>query len=189
MSIKSISELLKKYVSSHNCLNYLIPLAAKITPKSIDHSKADSCDAALLQKTPMAIKAKYDPSETVNIKYTYRVYFKEKSDVKWSSRWDYILESMPHTNIQWFSILNSLVIVLFLSGKLILVPPHSRIPIPLILFYVVSSKNVCTRKGEGKWITLGPGLVIHLLFGSKGNPFFPKSFHPLNCMITYMLTC
>ena len=36
--------------------------------------------------------------------------------VRWSSRWDYILESMPHTNIQWFSILNSLVIVLFLSG-------------------------------------------------------------------------
>jgi hypothetical protein len=34
-----------------------------------------------------------------------------------SLRWDYILESMPHTNIQWFSILNSLVIVLFLSGE------------------------------------------------------------------------
>jgi hypothetical protein len=31
-------------------------------------------------------------------------------ETKWSSRWDYILESMPHTNIQWFSILNSLVI-------------------------------------------------------------------------------
>jgi flagellar biosynthesis protein FlhB len=36
--------------------------------------------------------------------------------VFFSFRWDYILESMPHTNIQWFSILNSLVIVLFLSG-------------------------------------------------------------------------
>jgi len=24
------------------------------------------------------------------------------NNIKWSSRWDYILESMPHTNIQWF---------------------------------------------------------------------------------------
>ncbi len=38
-------------------------------------------------------------------------------------RWDYILESMPHTNIQWFSILNSLVIVLFLSGNAISIQP------------------------------------------------------------------
>jgi transmembrane 9 superfamily protein 2/4 len=36
--------------------------------------------------------------------------------VKWSTRWDFILDSMPHTNIQWFSIMNSLVIVLFLTG-------------------------------------------------------------------------
>merc|ERR1712086_710075 len=41
--------------------------------------------------------------------------------MKWSSRWDYILESMPHTNIQWFSILNSLVIVLFLSGMVAMI--------------------------------------------------------------------
>uniref|UniRef100_A0A4W3IGM8 Transmembrane 9 superfamily member n=1 Tax=Callorhinchus milii TaxID=7868 RepID=A0A4W3IGM8_CALMI len=41
--------------------------------------------------------------------------------VKWASRWDYILESMPHTNIQWFSIMNSLVIVLFLSGMVAMI--------------------------------------------------------------------
>ncbi|XP_046529699.1 transmembrane 9 superfamily member 2-like isoform X3 [Equus quagga] len=40
----------------------------------------------------------------------------ENKRVKWASRWDYILESMPHTNIQWFSIMNSFFIVLFLSG-------------------------------------------------------------------------
>ena len=26
----------------------------------------------------------------------------QNANIKWSSRWDYILESMPHTNIQWF---------------------------------------------------------------------------------------
>ncbi len=41
--------------------------------------------------------------------------------VKWASRWDYILNSMPKSNIQWFSILNSLVIVLFLSGMVAMI--------------------------------------------------------------------
>ena len=48
-------------------------------------------------------------------------YFRQDNNVKWSSRWDYILDSMPHTNIQWFSILNSLVIVLFLSGMVAMI--------------------------------------------------------------------
>uniref|UniRef100_A0A8B9NYT2 Transmembrane 9 superfamily member n=1 Tax=Apteryx owenii TaxID=8824 RepID=A0A8B9NYT2_APTOW len=47
--------------------------------------------------------------------------YKEKNNIKWASRWDYILESMPHTNIQWFSIMNSLVIVLFLSGMVAMI--------------------------------------------------------------------
>lgn len=47
--------------------------------------------------------------------------FQANNTIKWSSRWDYILESMPHTNIQWFSILNSLVIVLFLSGMVAMI--------------------------------------------------------------------
>lgn len=47
--------------------------------------------------------------------------FQMNNTIKWSSRWDYILESMPHTNIQWFSILNSLVIVLFLSGMVAMI--------------------------------------------------------------------
>uniref|UniRef100_A0A8C9TXN2 Transmembrane 9 superfamily member n=1 Tax=Scleropages formosus TaxID=113540 RepID=A0A8C9TXN2_SCLFO len=45
----------------------------------------------------------------------------ENKEIRWASRWDYILESMPHTNIQWFSIMNSLVIVLFLSGMVAMI--------------------------------------------------------------------
>ena len=41
--------------------------------------------------------------------------------MKWSSRWDYLLDSLPNANIQWFSILNSLVIVLFLSGMVAMI--------------------------------------------------------------------
>ena len=68
---------------------------------------------------PMGIPA--TAKSKTSITYSYTVTFKESNDIKWSSRWDYILESMPHTNIQWFSILNSLVIVLFLSGMVAMI--------------------------------------------------------------------
>lgn len=60
-------------------------------------------------------------SGEIKIAYTYSVSFKEDDKIRWASRWDYILESMPHTHIQWFSIMNSLVIVLFLSGMVAMI--------------------------------------------------------------------
>ena len=39
-------------------------------------------------------------------------------DVKWASRWDTYLQSSESTSIHWFSIVNSLIIVVFLSGML-----------------------------------------------------------------------
>ncbi|XP_067613949.1 transmembrane 9 superfamily member 2-like [Eurosta solidaginis] len=71
---------------------------------------------------PLAIKSNtLGRGEQLSIVYTYSVLFNMDNSVKWSSRWDYILESMPHTNIQWFSILNSLIIVLFLSGMVAMI--------------------------------------------------------------------
>ncbi|KAG9478399.1 hypothetical protein GDO78_013422, partial [Eleutherodactylus coqui] len=60
-------------------------------------------------------------SSKLEVMYSYSVSFRENNTIKWASRWDYILESMPHTNIQWFSIMNSLVIVLFLSGMVAMI--------------------------------------------------------------------
>jgi len=64
-------------------------------------------------------------SRVIQLKYRWSrrclILFQMNNTIKWSSRWDYILESMPHTNIQWFSILNSLVIVLFLSGMVAMI--------------------------------------------------------------------
>ncbi|KAK9101766.1 hypothetical protein Sjap_019020 [Stephania japonica] len=51
--------------------------------------------------------------------FTYDVDFQE-SDVKWASRWDtYLL--MTDDQIHWFSIVNSLMIVLFLSGMVAMI--------------------------------------------------------------------
>jgi len=51
--------------------------------------------------------------------FTYDVGF-EESDIKWASRWDtYLL--MIDDQIHWFSIVNSLMIVLFLSGMVAMI--------------------------------------------------------------------
>uniref|UniRef100_A0A7C9A613 Transmembrane 9 superfamily member n=1 Tax=Opuntia streptacantha TaxID=393608 RepID=A0A7C9A613_OPUST len=63
-----------------------------------------------------------NPQEVENkqeIIFTYDVQF-EESEVKWASRWDaYLL--MSDDQIHWFSIVNSLMIVLFLSGMVAMI--------------------------------------------------------------------
>ncbi|KAK2848627.1 hypothetical protein Q5P01_008461 [Channa striata] len=91
-------------------------VAAKIEPKSYENPNDDSPDCS---GGPKFLKNKY--TGVFKIPYTYSVNFVEDKNIRWASRWDYILESMPHTNIQWFSIMNSLVIVLFLSGMVAMI--------------------------------------------------------------------
>uniref|UniRef100_A0AAX7UEP7 Transmembrane 9 superfamily member n=1 Tax=Astatotilapia calliptera TaxID=8154 RepID=A0AAX7UEP7_ASTCA len=96
-------------------------VAATLEPKSIKHTdeKNLNCDGG----NPMEVPAEFNGD--VSIIYTYAVTFEEDNTIKWASRWDYILVSMPHTNIQWFRsedvIMNSLVIVLFLSGMVAMI--------------------------------------------------------------------
>ncbi|XP_058073931.1 transmembrane 9 superfamily member 7-like isoform X2 [Magnolia sinica] len=51
--------------------------------------------------------------------FTYDVSF-QASDIKWASRWDTYLH-MNDDQIHWFSIINSLMIVLFLSGMVAMI--------------------------------------------------------------------
>ncbi|KRT79308.1 hypothetical protein AMK59_7203, partial [Oryctes borbonicus] len=89
-------------------------ISVKVIPRSLNHKSADSLDCS--GGEPLEIPTKLKAKDSMQIIYTYSVTFIQNNTIKWSSRWDYILESMHQTNIQWFSILNSLVIVLFLSG-------------------------------------------------------------------------
>uniref|UniRef100_A0AAF5Q5I7 Transmembrane 9 superfamily member n=1 Tax=Wuchereria bancrofti TaxID=6293 RepID=A0AAF5Q5I7_WUCBA len=76
-----------------------------------NHEAKDKLDCGVTAK-PFPIRCNEKPDSII---YTYSIVW-QTTQVKWSSRWDYILDSVSHPNIQWFSILNSLVIVLFLSG-------------------------------------------------------------------------
>jgi transmembrane 9 superfamily protein 2/4 len=92
-------------------------LSAKIEPKSIDHEVSKDVPKCSALAGAKGIKGKDMPKQ-ITVHYTYDIKFKVNNEKKWASRWDYILESMPHTKIHWFSIMNSLVIVLFLSGMI-----------------------------------------------------------------------
>jgi len=96
-------------------------VAVKLVPRSIKHDSAQAAQGkcTIEGQTPMGIPG--EGNVDTEVTYSYQVTFKKSNQVRWSSRWDYILESMPHTNIQWFSILNSLVIVLFLSGMVAMI--------------------------------------------------------------------
>ncbi|XP_050438800.1 transmembrane 9 superfamily member 2 [Adelges cooleyi] len=97
-------------------------IAVKVKPRSIKYSKSDNDNLNCNDPSAdfMDIPADKITSE-MSIAYTYSVKFEMNNTVKWSSRWDYILDSVPHTNIQWFSILNSLMIVVFLSGMVAMI--------------------------------------------------------------------
>ena len=54
------------------------------------------------------------PGET-EVMFSYEVEWR-RSGVRWASRWDIYL-AMTDVQIHWFSIINSVVVVFFLSGK------------------------------------------------------------------------
>ncbi|XP_074269402.1 transmembrane 9 superfamily member 7-like [Silene latifolia] len=96
----------------------------EVTPNSIAHEYKDwkDEDTQLLTCSKNIIQSGTPPQEVdadKEIVFTYDVKF-EESDIKWASRWDtYLL--MNDDQIHWFSIINSLMIVLFLSGMVAMI--------------------------------------------------------------------
>ncbi|OBS80756.1 hypothetical protein A6R68_21046, partial [Neotoma lepida] len=116
-----ISNSMKEILSTSSIMltsKYIIMLL-KLGPWEQDYYKHTHIDKPDCSGPPMDISNK--ASGEIKIAYTYSISFEEQKNIRWASRWDYILESMPHTHIQWFSIMNSLVIVLFLSGMVAMI--------------------------------------------------------------------
>ncbi|CAD6218171.1 unnamed protein product [Miscanthus lutarioriparius] len=100
----------------------------EVNPHSIKHQvddKWNGVDTRLSTCDPHASKFvtnSDNPQEVETDKeiiFTYDVRF-EESEIKWASRWDtYLL--MTDDQIHWFSIVNSLMIVLFLSGMVAMI--------------------------------------------------------------------
>ncbi|KAL3351922.1 hypothetical protein AABB24_020153 [Solanum stoloniferum] len=99
----------------------------EVTPNSIKHEYKEWNDknpqvTTCNQNTRNLILGGVIPQEVDTDKevvFSYDVSFKE-SEIRWASRWDtYLL--MNDDQIHWFSIINSLMIVLFLSGMVAMI--------------------------------------------------------------------
>ncbi|XP_064861269.1 transmembrane 9 superfamily member 4 [Oncorhynchus nerka] len=89
----------------------------EVVPQSVkvEDLKADKGLCTLPEATNSAPQ-EIDPSKENEVLFTYSVRW-EESQVKWASRWDTYL-TMSDVQIHWFSIVNSVVVVFFLSGIL-----------------------------------------------------------------------
>lgn len=87
-------------------------LSAKVQPKSIAYDPhVKRCN----YYKAMGIKGGKLTNETT-IRYSYSVRWEEDRNYKWSSRWDYILSPPNGNKIMWFSVINSFVVIVFLTA-------------------------------------------------------------------------
>ncbi|GMP35521.1 hypothetical protein CsSME_00007919 [Camellia sinensis var. sinensis] len=96
----------------------------EVIPYSCQHNAESLKKLNIYDKYPSAIKC--DPgmvsmviNEGESIAFTYEVTFVE-SDIKWPSRWDAYLK-MEGAKVHWFSILNSLMVITFLAGIVLVI--------------------------------------------------------------------
>jgi transmembrane 9 superfamily protein 2/4 len=99
-----------------------------VHPVSINHeipdgpvnpsSKLSTCSGFGVENNPDKYLAlSYDDEAALKIVYSYDVQWME-SDLLWSDRWDVYLVGSPDDDIHYYSIVNSLMIVLFMTGAI-----------------------------------------------------------------------
>jgi len=91
----------------------------EVEPRSITQSVMDEGQGVFSATCFGGNADQFDIDEHKEIWYTYDVVW-VYSDVRWASRWDNYLQ-MEGGDIHWLSILNSVMIVLFLSGLVALI--------------------------------------------------------------------
>ncbi|GMI89183.1 hypothetical protein like AT5G35160 [Hibiscus trionum] len=96
----------------------------EVIPCSVVHDANLVTKLKMYEKYPSPIKC--DPTavsmpikEGEPMVFTYEVAF-ELSDIKWPSRWDAYLK-MEGSKVHWFSILNSLMVITFLAGIVLVI--------------------------------------------------------------------
>ncbi|XP_060607568.1 transmembrane 9 superfamily member 2-like [Ruditapes philippinarum] len=112
-------------------------LSVWATPKSIAYNQdIDICQDNNLKA--MGIRNGHLMKETT-ITYTYSVRWVAEENIKWASRWDYILEDFPaNEHLLWLNCLNSLIVAMFLASIL-----------AVVLRKILLKKTVQTSKQNG----------------------------------------
>jgi len=86
-----------------------------LTPVFTNCPNTERSVDSLINEKPEAVSGK-DITDKKLIFWTYDVTW-QQSSIKWASRWDiYLKMADADTHVHWFSIINSIIIALFLSG-------------------------------------------------------------------------
>lgn len=103
----------------------------EVEPFTVKHKKADdskewSASGNIATCTGTRHVTRDDEPQLIDnvgetVVYTYDVIWQERPEVKWAERWDVYLRSGADDDIHWFSIVNSLMIVLFLTGMIAMI--------------------------------------------------------------------
>ncbi|VFQ84790.1 unnamed protein product [Cuscuta campestris] len=138
----------------------------EVVPCSFQHNAKSVANQSMYVKYPTSIQC--DPAmvgmaikEGEPLVFTYEVAFVE-SDIKWPSRWDAYLK-MEGSKVHWFSILNSLMVITFLAG------------IVLIIFLRTIRRDLARYEELDKEAHMneelsGWKLVVGDVFRAPGNP-------------------
>jgi transmembrane 9 superfamily protein 2/4 len=108
------------YHQRENSPDTNVIVGAEVFPSSIAHT-ADSCASG--KALPRNLERFELKDDTKEIPFSYSVIWKS-SNVKFASRWDAYLQASDNSEdykIHWFSIINSLMIVLFLTGMVAMI--------------------------------------------------------------------
>ncbi|RCV31671.1 hypothetical protein SEVIR_6G204400v4 [Setaria viridis] len=109
-----ISEIDKKGMSGYQIVGFqVVPCSVKRNAE--DFSKLNMYDSIDPVDCPVELKKAQVIRQQERITFTYDVEF-VKSDIKWPSRWDAYLKMEAGSKVHWFSIMNSLMVILFLAG-------------------------------------------------------------------------
>ncbi|KAL0479802.1 TMN7 [Acrasis kona] len=96
-------------------------VGAEVIPSSIQHEPGMCNPSKPLPKSVKYMEIFQDKS--VDIPWSYSVRF-EESDIQYASRWDAYMNADSNSDdykIHWFSIINSMMIVLFLTGMVAMI--------------------------------------------------------------------
>lgn len=104
---------IKNYSFNFICRNEFRVVGFEVEARSIDTSqlKFDGNTCIL----PNEASPQFVKSKGTKLRFLYSVEWRQ-SDVSWASRWDMYL-GMNDVEIHWFAVINSLIVVFFLSGK------------------------------------------------------------------------
>ena len=109
-----ISEVDKKGMSGYQIVGFqVVPCSVKRNAE--DFSKLNMYDSIDPVDCPVELKKAQVIRQQERITFTYDVEF-VKSDIRWPSRWDAYLKMEAGSKVHWFSIMNSLMVILFLAG-------------------------------------------------------------------------